>query len=750
MVLAQADDLRQDIDPNTLPYKSLEEIHIFVLANILHRTIVILSEDVIRTIDGNSISPNNVGGIYLPTLCYPCDCVKSPITLCYSDNHFTPLISMEDLVVDSPLVERAVHAVPLVTVLLEQLPVHFLSRNEEANIPDLLNQYLELMELPFSQPDKVQVVLSAKLTFSKLPRQYSLMDDFYSKLELDFAQNAVREEEGMETSPPASHREEVGGETVPSSITLPQQSETLEGLSLPEITKPGEKHVKRLNTVVITGRESKKRRPDIPLVAEVQRLAIQEAGPCVMPGCPFHGLPENGGRCSGCITDFSRENRQMPSATSTIPSPPYNHPSLLRSYSAESRPLSGQSSYLNSISDTPCQVTGCLFLASWHTYPFCHIHKRTGIVVSTLQQGKGKQASEAESTNLNMRESSGIKRFNSRSLESVQYVTNLQHDPRATAKKLPYDKLRGQVVRPTTKVISEGLQGHEVNTQASRLCKNVRCPNKSDPGLGGYCPSCYHHTEERKNVRKQTNVSKSQRSTKLPEDRSGGLHNDPSSGKPGVWAGRDSPYRSSSAPKAQEGSSPQMMGSQYNLPKEGKTGKDTARLPGISGQKLLCSFPGCQGVRLENQFGMCLNCFKKASDRAKDGNQTKPGSYASESPRRQNHTEPLLRNSQTMYTARDLHSLPAEAEASELTSYQQQLNEHPKCVSPVCDQHGYESYNGLCPECYNHLVRRVVNTGESVSPTEVVSTSRKGILHQSQVKETGKDMTRNLHHVITS
>ena len=47
-------------------YESLEEFHVYVLANNIRRPIIIYSDRVLRTNDGEAISPIEFGGIYLP------------------------------------------------------------------------------------------------------------------------------------------------------------------------------------------------------------------------------------------------------------------------------------------------------------------------------------------------------------------------------------------------------------------------------------------------------------------------------------------------------------------------------------------------------------------------------------------------------------------------------------------------------------------------------------------------------------
>jgi hypothetical protein len=47
-------------------YESLEEFHVYVLANNIRRPIIVYSDTVLRTNDGEAISPIEFGGIYLP------------------------------------------------------------------------------------------------------------------------------------------------------------------------------------------------------------------------------------------------------------------------------------------------------------------------------------------------------------------------------------------------------------------------------------------------------------------------------------------------------------------------------------------------------------------------------------------------------------------------------------------------------------------------------------------------------------
>ena len=97
---------RQQSGP--VQYIPLSSIHIFAMANILARPIIVCC---------SSRESSSVGGIYLPLARRSLECEKSPIVLGYESGHFVPLISSENLKIElskrTPS-EDAHHCVPLV------------------------------------------------------------------------------------------------------------------------------------------------------------------------------------------------------------------------------------------------------------------------------------------------------------------------------------------------------------------------------------------------------------------------------------------------------------------------------------------------------------------------------------------------------------------------------------------------------------------------------------------------------------
>ncbi|NWI19376.1 TNAP3 protein, partial [Crypturellus soui] len=170
---------------NKLPYNALEEIHIFVLANILRRPIIVLADKVVRSLEsGSSFAPLNIGGIYLPLLWPAEECYRYPIVLGYDNMHFTPLVTLKD---SGP----EIRAVPLVTSergRFEDLNVHFLTDAEEREKEKLLKDYLIVMEIPVQGWDHGTTLLinAAKLDEGNLPKEINLVEDYFQLVQHEY------------------------------------------------------------------------------------------------------------------------------------------------------------------------------------------------------------------------------------------------------------------------------------------------------------------------------------------------------------------------------------------------------------------------------------------------------------------------------------------------------------------------------------------------------------------------------------
>ncbi|XP_049502563.1 ubiquitin thioesterase ZRANB1 isoform X4 [Panthera uncia] len=124
------------------PGASLEQTHIFVLAHILRRPIIVYGVKYYKSFRGETLGYTRFQGVYLPLLWEQSFCWKSPIALGYTRGHFSALVAMENdgygnrgaganLNTDDDV---TVTFLPLVDSERKLLHVHFLSAQEASDL----------------------------------------------------------------------------------------------------------------------------------------------------------------------------------------------------------------------------------------------------------------------------------------------------------------------------------------------------------------------------------------------------------------------------------------------------------------------------------------------------------------------------------------------------------------------------------------------------------------------------------------
>lgn len=104
-------------------FESLEDIHVFVLAQVLRRPIIIIADQFLYGFGGEPIAPIPFGGVYLPLECDPSICMKSPLVLAFDSAHFSPLVPSEEKKDSKSNSVKA--SVPLVGPNYDLLPLQF-------------------------------------------------------------------------------------------------------------------------------------------------------------------------------------------------------------------------------------------------------------------------------------------------------------------------------------------------------------------------------------------------------------------------------------------------------------------------------------------------------------------------------------------------------------------------------------------------------------------------------------------------
>ncbi len=146
--------------------ESLDEFHVFILANVLRRPIIMYAVPKLRShqTDG-TLQKINFHGVYLPLLWAPDSCKKTPLPLAYHNGHFSALVVVES----AQQYQDGQLLLPLSDYFSQQLPVRFTLLVEDPNT--LIMDYLHLVQVPakgspyFSNAS----VVCAKMTISDVP-----------------------------------------------------------------------------------------------------------------------------------------------------------------------------------------------------------------------------------------------------------------------------------------------------------------------------------------------------------------------------------------------------------------------------------------------------------------------------------------------------------------------------------------------------------------------------------------------------
>ncbi|XP_078420974.1 ubiquitin thioesterase ZRANB1 isoform X1 [Cetorhinus maximus] len=123
------------------PGASLEQTHIFVLAHILRRPIIVYGVKYYKSFRGETLGYTRFQGVYLPLLWEQSFCWKSPIALGYTRGHFSALVAMENVGYDNRGAGANLNTdddvnitfLPLVDSERKLLHIHFLSAHEIGN-----------------------------------------------------------------------------------------------------------------------------------------------------------------------------------------------------------------------------------------------------------------------------------------------------------------------------------------------------------------------------------------------------------------------------------------------------------------------------------------------------------------------------------------------------------------------------------------------------------------------------------------
>ncbi|XP_061193602.1 tumor necrosis factor alpha-induced protein 3-like isoform X2 [Saccostrea echinata] len=313
-IIKAAEDI--PLDTNTaLSFQSLEGIHLYVLANILKRPIIVLADRSARSVYGQSMQKDNIGGIYLPLDWQPSDTCKSPITIAYSMNHFTPLLPQRT--VQDGRATDSEYVIPLVYHDFEPIVLRFLLYTEEQLGYDLINGYLDTKNIPMTTADSILQIPVAKSNYHIIKPAFDIVQSHFEECQQIY-QMWIRGTQVSVSQPRMNFKLNNEPTTVSSQNSAPQAS------------------------------------------------IGQQYGStkCQTPGCELYGSPDYGGICSECFkkytVEFNRKETENRKHFVVEPSAPL-----------ASMPYLPSGNF--SMMDENCQNFGkCGNKMSVNKYPFCH------------------------------------------------------------------------------------------------------------------------------------------------------------------------------------------------------------------------------------------------------------------------------------------------------------------------------------------------------------------------------------------
>ncbi|KAK7108183.1 uncharacterized protein [Littorina saxatilis] len=365
-----------------VPHRFLESIHVYTLANILRRPIIIMTDPTMRAFSGFALQDNDMGGIYLPLEWNWKDTHRTPLLLGYSCNHFSPLLFADHPNQAMAGATQKKDLAPLVNANLEQLPVRFLLQGEEPEVGELLRKYLRIKETVTTLNGTVQNILCAELEICNLPDELNLVNDYFReffarcKQEQTLIYPARMPTQGL---PGHLHRTGQPNMLSQSALYQPAQQNALSH-ALGSSQRVVREQLQGMRESEYGLGETALQIPNpcgqgsvrIPPPSFTPRYSFGENSvslnppqdrKCVVPRCKFFGDPDLAMMCSNCFKDYTiKESRRLVITGGAFRTPP----------SAPLDSMQGEEQqYEMSMMTERCQ-TGCGFRCSTKTYPYCH------------------------------------------------------------------------------------------------------------------------------------------------------------------------------------------------------------------------------------------------------------------------------------------------------------------------------------------------------------------------------------------
>ena len=318
------DGLKRTESRESDSFESLEEFHVFSLAHVLRRPIIVVSDVMLRDLSGQPLQPIHFGGIYLPIECDPSTCCKYPVVLGYDSGHFAALVPAEgeDVATNK---STLLSNVPITRPSYELLPLQFIidpgvgwTKTEEDS---------KKKKLPELSKQEKLAILSKYLHVTKVERPSKGVPMIPT-----FQTSDVTECE-LDSSDLGSFYRKKSKEGKPFVAKAFENITTLMMGNSNPVKAPSRAHTKNSEKVIYTAKLNMANKPEyfnemVENYIASARKKVQENKEdgeqqqplsrvkCANSGCSFFGSTETNYLCSKCYkcqVDISRVHKSMPS-----------------------------------------------------------------------------------------------------------------------------------------------------------------------------------------------------------------------------------------------------------------------------------------------------------------------------------------------------------------------------------------------------------------------------------------------------
>ncbi|XP_060073641.1 uncharacterized protein LOC132553412 [Ylistrum balloti] len=355
-------------------YESLEEFHVFVLAHVLQRAIIVVADTILKDSHGDALAPIPFGGIYLPLEIEAKSCYRSPLLLTYDAAHFSALVPMEKQS-SPPTDDKSAlpAAVPLVGPDLGLLPLHFVVDpgaaydwgrsncigvsvcNSLEDRINLLQQFLDMDKLPilcesdydsdarstgsYESDENLGCIGKDKKRDSKMSQQIQNMTKQFGSLGKSVGKK-LRKNFGSvgkalkSMGPDSEKGKRVGGVTqstkVPLTIAaMSEQEQTFVWCAKLSVSQ-SQTHRRMINNYLQDSELRFKQDQELmrPSREEIRRRSLgtyadgDHLTKCVTSDCNMYGNPETCYLCSKCFSEQRLEALQKEKSSNKSTNPP--------------------------------------------------------------------------------------------------------------------------------------------------------------------------------------------------------------------------------------------------------------------------------------------------------------------------------------------------------------------------------------------------------------------------------------------